>query len=150
MELSNHTFSVFVFGGYYQDDAELTVTIPLSDDELATIKNLVSRHQKLNNQNLAIFNSQFSILNSHDLMPILKAGAPELHKRFFDAIYPRVFFELFDIDSVDLSLCPADRGRQWDFNRDIDYMLATYGDAIDVSDAFVCRIPDHFIQKNNN
>lgn len=82
-------------------------------------------------------------------MPILKAGAPELHKRFFDAIYPRVFFELFDIDSVDLSLCPADRGRQWDFNRDIDYMLATYGDAVDVSDAFVCRIPDQFIQKNN-
>jgi hypothetical protein len=147
MEPSNHTFSVFVFGGYYKDDVEFTVDIPLSDDELATIQNLVSRHQKPNNQNLAIFNSQFSILNSHDLMPILKAGAPELHKRFFDAIYPRVFFELFDIDHVDPK--PGDWGRQWDFERDIDYMLATYGDAIDVSDAFVCRIPDHFIQKNN-
>lgn len=136
MEPSNHTFTVFVFGGYYQDDAELTVTIPLSDDELATIQTLVSRHHN-------------PIGKENDLMPILKAGAPELHKRFFDAIYPRVFFELFDIDSVDLSLCPVDWGRQWDFERDIDYMLATYGDAVDVSDAFVCRIPDQFIQKNN-
>lgn len=136
MEPSNHTFSVFVFGGYYDDDVEFTVNIPLSDDEFATIQSLVSRYKDPMGQ-------------EDDLMPILKSGAPELHKRFFDAIYPRVFFELFDIESVDLSLNPVDGGRQWEFERDIDYMLATYGDAVDVSDAFVCRIPNQFIQRNN-
>jgi hypothetical protein len=78
-------------------------------------------------------------------MPILKAGAPELHQRFFDAIYPRVFFELFNLDDVDVSLNPIDWGRQWNYDRDIDYMLATYGDAVDFSGAFICRIPSQFI-----
>lgn len=136
IEPSNHTFSVFVFGGYYHDDVELTVAIQLSDDEFTAIQSLVSRYYE-------------PMGKKNDLMPILKAVAPELHKRFFDAIYPRVFFELFDIDSVDLSPNPVDWGRKWDFERDINYMLATYGDAIDVSDAFICRIPDQFIQKNN-
>ena len=133
MNTTDYTFPVFVFGGYYHDDVELSVNIPLSDDDVATIQTLVSQYDG-------------PLDESADLMPILEAGAPELQLRFFEAIYPHVFFELFDLDSVDLSLTPADSGRQWNFERDIDYMLATYGDALDVSDAFVCRIPDQFIQ----
>ena len=132
MNTANHTFSVFVFGGYYKDDVELTVDIPLSDAEVVTIQSLINRYDG-------------PIDSDTDLMPILKAGAPELHQRFFDAIYPRVFFELFELDRADLSLDPVDWGRQWDFDRDIDYMLATYGDAADFSDAFLCRIPEQMV-----
>lgn len=134
MNTTNHTFTILVYGGYYQDDIEFNVSIPLSDDEVFAIQCLVNCYNG-------------SLNESTDLMPILKAGAPELHQRFFDAIYPRVFFELFELDRVDpdLGLNPIDWGRQWDFDRDIDYMLATYGDAVDLSDAFICRIPDQFI-----
>ena len=138
MNTTNHPFTIFVDGNYYQDDAELTVSIPLSDDDVATIQRLLGQHKGPLN-------------SSTDLMPILKAGAPKLHQRFFDAIYPRVFFELFDLDLVapDLDSDSADWHRQWDFDRDIDYMLATYGDAVDLSDAYLCRIPEQFIQKTN-
>ena len=127
MNTSAYSFTIWIDGNHYTDDKIIKVPIPLSDNEVATLKQLVRDYEGNPDKGL---------------MPILETGSNDLYRRFHDIIYPRVFFELFDIEHVeDDDIRPGDKHRTWDFGRDIEYMMDTYGEWLDCDDAYICYIP---------
>ena len=120
-----YSFKVWIDGNYYYEDEEYEREIDLSEEEYDTIKNLVKEYD----DDL-----------SRGLMPILKAGSTELYKRFYRAIFPEVFLELFSRDDM-FEPKPGDEDRTWDVD-DFDYLMETYGYHYDFDDAYIVSIPD--------
>ena len=118
-------FKVWVDGNYYYEDEEYEKEIDLSEEEYDTIRTLVKEYD----DDL-----------SRGLMPILKAGSTELYKRFYRAIFPEVFLELFSRDDM-FEPEPGDEDRTWD-EEDFDYLMKTYGEHYDFDEAYICYIPE--------
>lgn len=138
---SDHTFKVFVDGDYYEDSSEQDVTVRLADEEVATIKKLVRSYDgEINNDTCG------GELSENGLMPILMDGSKELYKKFYRAIYPKVFFELFSFDYMCDSLSYPYQDKDWKY-KDVDYLMMCYGDACDFNDAFMCHIPEEWMPK---
>lgn len=83
-----YKFKVFIDSNWYYKDEEFEKNIELSDTEVATIKNLISKHY------YELFFDSTDVYTP-DLMLILQEGPDDLYQKFYDAIYPHVFFELF-------------------------------------------------------
>lgn len=124
-----YTFTTFIDGNYYSEDEEFEKVIELSDNEVATIKKLVDEYE-----------SDLSC----GLMPILEAGSEELYKKFYDAIFPHVFFVLFQDDPC-FEPEPGDEEQTWEEDEDVEYLMETYGDNYDFDDAYVVYIPDEMM-----
>ncbi len=124
-----YTFSILIDGNYYDEDEEFEKDIELSDDEIAAIKKLVDDYE-----------SDLSC----GLIPILEAGSEELYHKFYDAIFPHVFFVLFQRDPC-FEPEPGDENKIWDEDEDIEYLMETYGGGYDFDDAFVVYIPDEMM-----
>ena len=121
-----YTFKVWIDGNYYDDDEEYEVEIKLSDEEYATIKKLVD---------------DYGYDLSCGLMPILKGGPEGLYHKFYDTIYPHVFFKFFSRDDFFEPL-PGDEDKDWDEKEDYEYLIKTYGDRYYLDDFYIVYIPD--------
>ena len=124
-----YTFEIWIDGNYYYEDEEYEEEIMLSDSEVAKIKELIQDYD----DNL-----------SNGLMPILQKGSEELYQKFYDAVFPHVFFELFQRDPC-FEPEPGDENRCWDEYEDVEYLMETYGDGYDFDDAYIVRIPDEMM-----
>ena len=123
-----YAFKVWIDGNYYEEDEEFEEGIELSDSEVSTIKELINKYK----DDL-----------SCGLMPILYEGSEELYKKFYDAIFPHVFFELFQRDPC-FEPEPDDENRIWDED-DVEYLMDKYGDNYDFDDAYIVYIPDELM-----
>ena len=119
-----YKFKVWVDGNYYYEDEEYEKEIDLSEEEYDTIRTLVKEYDN----DL-----------SRGLMPILEAGSSDLYQRFYRAIFPEVFLELFRRDDM-FEPEPGDEDRSWDVD-DFDYLIKTYGDNYCFDEAYICNIP---------
>ena len=120
----DYTFKVFIDGNYYDDDEEYDVEIDLSDEEYATIKRLVD---------------EYDYDFSRGLMPILKDGPENLYHKFYDIIFPHVFFKFFSRDDL-FEPVPGDENKVW-HEDDFDYLIKTYGDNYYLDEAYIVFIP---------
>ena len=123
-----YSFKVWIDGNYYYEDEEYEREIDLSEEEYDTIKNLVKEY----GGDLA-----------SGLMPILEAGSEELYQKFYRAIFPEVFLEMFSRDEM-FEPEPGDENRSWDVD-DFDYLIKTYGYHYCFDDAYIVRIPDNMM-----
>lgn len=124
-----YTFKTWIDGNYYYEDEEFEREIELSDSEVATIKKLVNEYD--------------GDLSS-GLMPILEDGSDELFEKFYDAIFPHVFFVLFRRDPS-FEPEPGDEDKTWDEDEDVDYLMETYGDGYDFDNSYIVYIPDEMM-----
>ena len=124
-DLRPYVFKIWVDGNYYYEDEEREEEILLSDEDIETIKRLVREYD----DDLAC-----------GLMPILKEGDERLYYRFYNIIFPPVFYELFQRDDM-FEPIPSDEGKDWDED-DVLYLMETYGDGYDFDDAYICYIPE--------
>ena len=124
-----YTFKVWIDGNYYHKDEEFERVIELSDSEVATIKELIDKYD----DDL-----------SCGLMPILYEGSEELYQKFYDAIFPHVFFVLFQRDEY-FEPKHGDEDRIWDEDEDVEYLMETYGDGYDFDDAYIVYIPNEIM-----
>jgi hypothetical protein len=123
-----YKFKVFIDGNYYDDDEEYEVEIDLSDEEYVTIKRLVDE-----------FGYDFSC----GLMPILKDGPGNVYHKFYDTIFPHVFFKFFSRDDL-FEPVPGDENKVW-HEEDFDYLIKTYGDNYYLDDSYIVFIPDKML-----
>lgn len=121
-------FRVWIDGMYYHDDMEYDVEIELSDDEVATIKELVSEYDNDLSQGI---------------MPVLEEGNDVLYNKFYRAIFPEVFMEFFSRDEM-FEPVPGDEDKHWTID-DFDYLLETYGGGYDLDGAYIVRIPSEMM-----
>lgn len=129
LPMRDYKFKVWIDGNYYYDDMEYDVEIELSDDEVATIKNLVSEYDNDLSQGI---------------MHVLKQGHNALYNKFYRAIAPEVFMEYFSRDDMFEPL-PGDEDKQWTID-DFDYLVETYHDGhFDCDEAYIVRIPDEMM-----
>ena len=124
----DYTFKVFIDGNYYDNDEKYDVEIDLSDEEYATIKRLVDE-----------YNYDFS----RGLMPILQDGPENLYHKFYNTIYPHVFFKFFSRDEL-FEPVPGDEGKVW-HEEDFDYLIKTYGDNYYLDESYIVFIPDEML-----
>ena len=132
-----YKFKVFIDGNWYYDDEEFERNIELSDTEVATIKELICKHY------YELFFDDIDVLTP-DLMMVLQEGPDDLYQKFYDTIYPHVFFELFLRDE-EFEPNPGDEDREWDEDEDVDYLMETYGDGYDFDSAYIVYIPDEMM-----
>ena len=120
-------FTVVIDGGYYYDDEEAEFDISLTDEEWATLERLVS---------------EYDGDRSKGLFPILRKGPEALYRKFYDAIFPYVWYVHFQRDDL-VELLPEDEGRDFSI-KDVSYLMEKY-DAYDLDDAYICRIPQELL-----
>jgi len=121
-------FKVWINGNHYYEDEEYEVEIELSDEECATIKQIVKEYDG----NI-----------SRGLMPILKKCDDKLYQLFYNEVYPEVFYTLFQRDPCFESV-PGDENKSWS-SCDIDYLMKTYGDNYCFDDSYIVYIPDEIM-----
>lgn len=124
-----YTFKIWIDGNYYYEDEEYEVEIELSDSEVTTIKKLVN---------------EYDGALSNGLMPILEESSDELFEKFYAAIFPHVFFVLFERDPC-FEPVPGDEDKTWDEDEDVEYLMETYGDGYCFDDAYKVYIPDEMM-----
>ena len=120
-------FTVLIDGGYYYDDEEVEFDISLTDEETATIGKLVA---------------EYDGELEKGLLPILEKGPEGLYHKFYDVIYPYVWYVTFERDDMFEPL-PEDEGRKFTF-KDVRYLMEKY-DYYDLDGAYICRIPDEIM-----
>lgn len=76
-------------------------------------------------------------------MPILKACSKELYQRFYDIIFPDVFYTLFLRDPCFEPL-PQDEDKSWTYD-DVHYLMETYGKNYYFDEAYQVYIPDEMM-----
>ena len=118
-------FTLWIDGCYYYEDEEYEVEVDLSEEEVASIRKMVNEYEG----DL-----------SRGLMPVLKACSKELYQKFYDVVYPDVFYSVFKGDNCFEPL-PQDEDKSWTFD-DVYYLMETYGDNYDCDDAYQVFIPD--------
>lgn len=126
--MGKYRFKVWIDGMYYHDDMEYDVEIELSEDEVTTIKKLVSEYDNDLSQGI---------------MPVLEEGNDALYNKFYRAIFPEVFMELFSRDDM-FEPVPGDEGKHWTID-DFDYLNETYGEEYDFDGAYIVSIPDQMM-----
>ena len=118
-------FTLWIDGCYYYEDEEYEVEVDLSEEEVASIRKMVNEYEG----DL-----------SRGLMPVLKVCSKELYQKFYDVVYPDVFYSVFKGDDCFEPL-PQDEDKSWTFD-DVNYLIETYGDHYDCDDAYQVFIPD--------
>lgn len=118
-------FTLWIDGCYYNEDEEYEVEVDLSEEEIASIRKMVNEYKG----DL-----------SRGLMPVLKACSKELYQKFYDVVYPDVFYSVFKGDNCFEPL-PQDEDKSWTFD-DVNYLMETYGDHYDCDEAYQVFIPD--------
>lgn len=122
-------FTLWIDGCYYDEDEEYEVEVDLSEEEIASIRKMVNEYEG----DL-----------SRGLMPVLKSCSKELYQKFYDVVYPDVFYSVFKGDDCFEPL-PQDEDKSWTFE-DVNYLMATYGDHYDCDEAYQVFIPDDMMQ----
>lgn len=118
-------FTLWIDGCYYDEDEEYEVEVDLSEEEIASIRKMVNEYEG----DL-----------SRGLMPVLKVCSKELYQKFYDVVYPDVFYSVFKGDDCFEPL-PQDEDKSWTFD-DVNYLIETYGDHYDCDEAYQVFIPD--------
>jgi len=124
-----YKFKVWIDGNYYYENEEYEREIDLSEEEYDTIKNLVKE-----------YDGDLSL----GLMPILETGSSELYQKFYRAIFPEVFLEMFSRDEM-FEPEPGDENKSWDVD-DFDYLMETYGCGYNFDDVYIVSIPDEIYE----
>ena len=137
-----YKFQVMVALTY--EDKDIEVEVELSDEEVAKIKELVSKSIEL--QKGLFGDDEFTY--ERDLLMILESGAPELFEKFWNVIMPPVFVEML-INGFDNGYIEKDRKDEFDDYHDADFdeLCTMYGEDIELehSSCCICRIPENWL-----
>ena len=137
-----YKFQVMVALTY--SDKDIEVEVPLSDKEVAKIKQLIAEH--VNSEEKP--EDEEAYVPPMDLLQILKDNDEELFDKFWDVIMPPVFIEML-MNGFDNGYIEKDRKDEFDDydEADFDKLYNIYGEDIDMehSSCCICRIPDEWL-----
>lgn len=139
-----YKFNVMVALTY--SDKDIEVEVPLSDKEVAKIKQLIAKNDNIEEEP----EDEEEYVPPTDLLQILEDGEPKLFEKFWDVIMPPVFVEML-IDGFNNGY--IEKGAKDEFDdyheADIDELYDMYGDEIELehSSSCICRIPETFFSK---
>ena len=134
-----YKFNVMVALTY--SDKDIEVEVPLSDKEVAKIKQLIAKYDNIEEEP----EDEEEYVPPTDLLQILEDNDEELFDKFWDVIMPPIFIEML-INGLD-----NDHIEQHDDDEFFDYHEADfnevydmYGDDIELehSSCCICRIPE--------
>ena len=127
-------------------DKDIEVEVPLSDKEVAKIKQLIAKNDNIEEEP----EDEEEYVPPTDLLQILEDGEPKLFEKFWDIIMPRVFVEML-IDDFNNGYIEKDAKDEFDdyHEADFDELYEMYGDEMELehSSCCICRIPETFISK---
>lgn len=139
-----YKFNVMVALTY--SDKDIEVEVPLSDKEVAKIKQLIAKNDNIEEEP----EDEEEYVPPTDLLQILEDGEPKLFEKFWDIIMPRVFVEML-IDDFNNGYIEKDAKDEFDdyHEADFDELYEMYGDEMELehSSCCICRIPETFISK---
>ena len=137
-----YKFNVMVALTY--SDKDIEVEVPLSDKEVAKIKQLIAKNDNIEEEP----EDEEEYVPPTDLLQILEDGEPKLFEKFWDIIMPRVFVEML-IDDFNNGYIEKDAKDEFDdyHEADFDELYEMYGDEMELehSSCCICRIPEAFV-----
>lgn len=140
-----YKFNVMVALTY--SDKDIEVEVPLSDKEVAKIKQLIAKNDNIEEEP----EDEEEYVPPTDLLQILEDGEPKLFEKFWDIIMPRVFVEML-IDDFNNGYIEKDAKDEFDdyHEADFDELYEMYGDEMELehSSCCICRIPETFVVKS--
>lgn len=139
-----YKFNVMVALTY--SDKDIEVEVPLSDKEVAKIKQLIAKNDNIEE----VPEDEEEYVPPTDLLQILEDGEHKLFEKFWDVIMPPVFVEML-IDGFNNGYIEKDAKDEFDdyHESDFDELYEMYGDEMELehSSCCICRIPETFISK---
>lgn len=139
-----YKFKVMVALTY--SDKDIEVEVPLSDKEVARIKQLVAE----NVNSVEEPEDEDAYVPPMDLLQILEDNYEKLFDKFWDIIMPPVFIE-FLIDAFNNGHIEQHDDDEFDdyYEADFDEVYDMYGDDIELehSSCCICRIPEDWLPK---
>lgn len=138
---AKYTFEVMIAQTYSDEDIE--VEIPLSEKEVARIKQLIAENVPTEEPPV----DEDTYAPPSDLLQILEDHAPDLFKKFWGVIMPPVFIEML-INGLDNGHIEQHDDDEFDdyYEADFDEVYDMYGDDIELehSSSCICRIPEEW------
>ena len=139
-----YKFNVMVALTY--SDKDIEVEVPLSDKEVAKIKQLIAENNNIKEEP----EDEDAYVPPTDLLQILEDNDEELFDKFWDVIMPPIFIEMlingFDNGHIE----QHDDDEFFDYyEADFDEVYDMYGDDIELehSSCCICRIPEDWLPK---
>ena len=140
-----YKFNVMVALTY--SDKDIEVEVPLSDKEVAKIKQLIAKNDNIEEEP----EDEEEYVPPTDLLQILEDGEPKLFEKFWDVIMPRVFVEML-IDGFNNGYIEKYDEDDFDYDNEADFdeLYDMYGDEMELehSSCCICRIPDAFVGRS--
>ena len=140
----SYKFDVMVALTY--EDKDIEVEVPLSDKEVAKIKQLIAENNNIKEEP----EDEDAYVPPTDLLQILEDNDEELFDKFWDVIMPPIFIEMlingFDNGHIE----QHDDDEFFDYHEaDFDEVYDMYGDDIELehSSCCICRIPEDWLPK---
>ena len=127
--MKEYNFDIVVYLTY--DEIEKSVSVPLSDDEVAEIKRLVEEADEL----------------KYGLLHVLREAKSNLFDKFWDIIFPVIFVEnLYDArENGEMEIDENDEFDDWR-EADFEELYEMYGDAVELDyNCCLCKIPKSFL-----
>ena len=142
--IMKYKFQVMVALTY--SDKDIEVEVPLSDKEVAKIKQLIAENNNIKEEP----EDEEEYVPSTDLLQILEDNDEELFKKFWNVIMPPVFIEMLinGLDNGHIEQHDDDDFFDY-YEADFDEVYDMYGDDIELehSSCCICRIPEDWLPK---
>ena len=130
-------------------DKDIEVEVPLSDKEVAKIKQLIAKNDNIEEEP----EDEEEYVPPTDLLQILEDNDEELFDKFWNVIMPPVFIEMlmngFDNGHIE----QHDDDEFFDYyEADFDEVYDMYGDDIELehSSCCICKVPEAFLACYSN